>query len=75
MVALKKEFDKQNGKDFFDVVVLAESMGILNKKFSQLILLDYFSEFGQSKTLMKFLVDAVLVAFCNSLTSIFPNSC
>ncbi|MDD4308603.1 MAG: hypothetical protein PHU53_07335, partial [Thermoplasmata archaeon] len=54
MVVLKQEFDNRNGKDFFDIVFIAESMGLLNKKFSQLILLNYFSDFGQSKTLMKF---------------------
>jgi hypothetical protein len=54
MFELKKEFDKQGGKDFLDLLLIAEGMGFLTKKFEQLILINYFSDFGESKKLFEF---------------------
>ena len=54
MFELSKMFVSSNGSTFLDLLFLAEENGYLNKKFMQLILLNYFSDFGESRTLLEF---------------------
>lgn len=55
MYNLYNDFQKEEGKKtFFELMLFAESKGMINKKFKELILLNYFSDFGNNRMLMMF---------------------
>lgn len=52
MVKLHQEFVKSEGKDFLDLLLVAEQNNLLNKSFENLLKIDYFSSFGSMKKLL-----------------------
>jgi len=54
MVKLHQEFVTSEGKDFLDLLLVAEQNNLLNKSFENLLKIDYFSSFGSMKKLLWF---------------------
>lgn len=54
MWELSALYKEKNGKNFFDLLVIAEDANYLNKSFESLIKIGYFSDFGSVGKLLKF---------------------